>query len=160
MVKLPPWLVRLLHPLVHAAHRAMAAIWFATRPATTGVHAIPIDEQGRLILVRLSYAKGWRLPGGGVGAGEDRTAAVLRELREEIGMTAHGRVAAIGDFEHRPDFRRDSATLFLVEGVHHRFRPSLEVAEARAFPRHALPADLPPVTRRLLALWSAGPPID
>jgi len=135
----------------------MSALWFVTRPASEGVHAIPLDREGRVILVRLSYAAGWRLPGGGVGPREDRAAAILRELREEIGMTGHGPLTPVGDFEHRPDFRRDSATLFVVEGVRHRFAPSLEVADARAFPPDELPEDLPPITRQLLALWRGAP---
>ena len=44
-----------------------------------------------MILVKLRYAPGWRLPGGGRADDEDPCEAALRELREEIGMTAHGK---------------------------------------------------------------------
>lgn len=150
---MPPALLRLAHPLVRIAHRLFTAFWFVTRPQTEGAHAIALDRQGRVILVRLSYADGWRLPGGGVGRGEDRKTAILRELREEIGLVTHSRLTMLGDFADRPNFRADNATLFLVEDVGHAFRPSLEVVEARAFSPGALPADLAPITRRLLARW-------
>jgi 8-oxo-dGTP pyrophosphatase MutT (NUDIX family) len=149
----PPILLRLIHPLARTGHRLLSLVWFVTRPKTVGAHAIPLDAQGRVILVRLSYASGWRLPGGGVKPDEDRAEAILRELREEIGLVAHSRLTPVGDFEHRPNFCADHATLFLVEGVEHRFRPSLEVADARPFPLDALPDDLPPITLRLLAMW-------
>lgn len=150
---MPPALLRLLHPLVRLGHRLFTCLWFVTRPRTEGAHAIALDLDGCVILVRLSYAEGWRLPGGGVGRGEDRAATMLRELREEIGLVSHQRLTALGDFADRPNFRADTSTLFLVEGVRHAFRPSLEVVEARAFSPDALPADLAPITRRLLALW-------
>ena len=63
-----------------------------------GVHAVALTRERRVILIRLRYAPGWRLPGGGLDAGEDLELAALRELREEIGMTAHGSVRhGLGD---------------------------------------------------------------
>src|SRR5690349_18995889 len=58
-----------------------------------GVHAVALTPERRLFLVRLRYAPGWRLPGGGLDAGENLAMAALRELREEIGMTAHGEIS-------------------------------------------------------------------
>jgi len=40
-----------------------------------------------VVLVGQSYAAGWHLPGGGVQRGEPPTKAVLRELKEELGLT-------------------------------------------------------------------------
>lgn len=56
------------------------------------------------MLVTLSYARVWRLPGGGRGRDEDPEAAVLRELREEIGSVSHGVVQPVARFSDRPDF--------------------------------------------------------
>ena len=66
--------------------------WLMRRPRTFGAHAFALTTERQVVLVKLRYAPGWRLPGGGREAGEDPRAAVLRELREEIGMTSHGRV--------------------------------------------------------------------
>jgi 8-oxo-dGTP pyrophosphatase MutT (NUDIX family) len=148
-------LKRLIHGAVAGFQRARTGMWFFTRPKTYGVHAIPVTPAGRLVLVTLSYARGWRLPGGGRKPDEDPQAAILRELREEIGMTAHASVEKVTDFEHRPDFRRSESSLFVVRGVVYRPRWSLEIKAVREFASGELPSDTAPITRRLLA--AAGP---
>ncbi|WP_210528837.1 NUDIX domain-containing protein [Rubellimicrobium arenae] len=137
----------LIRAAVSSFQASRRALWFVTRPLSFGVHAIPLTERGDLILVRLTYAKGWRLPGGGLKRGEDPQEAVLRELREEIGLTGHAAVERVGEFHHRPDHRRGIAQLYLIRGV--TYAPpawSLEVEEVRAFAPADLPPDLPAVT--------------
>lgn len=143
---------RLLHLGVYAFQTLRRCAWFVSRPRTQGVHAIPLTPEGKLVLVTLSYAKGWRLPGGGRKADEDPVAAILRELREEIGLTAHETIEPVCDFEHRPDFRRGQATLFIVRGVEYQPRWSLEVKAVEAFDLHALPPGTAAITHRLLGL--------
>lgn len=104
----------------------------------------------------LSYAKGWRLPGGGRKTDEDPSAAMLRELREEIGLTAYTAIEPVCDFEHRPDFRHGEATLFVVRGVEYRPRWSLEVKAVEAFDLSALPTGTAAITHRLLRLAKLG----
>jgi hypothetical protein len=73
---------------------------------------------------------------------------VLRELREEIGMTAHGEVTSAAELEQRPDFKRDFAALFVVRDV--RYRPkrwSWEIEAIMERPLDDLPVDLAPVAR-------------
>jgi len=137
--------------MVHLFQRSRRLLWFFTNPSTQGVHAIPLTSEGKVVLVTLSYARGWRLPGGGIKPGEDPEPAVLRELREEIGMTGHGAVRKVTDFRHRPDFREATGTLFVVRDVIYRPRWSLEIKAVRAFPLDALPPDMPHITRSLLA---------
>lgn len=103
---------------------------------TFGVHAIALTPERRIILVRLRYAQGWRLPGGGRKQNEDPRDAVLRELREEIGMTAHGEV-------------RGAGALWLVESVGYRPRKwSWEVEEIAEASIDHLPDDVAPVTMK------------
>ena len=127
------------------------SVWFFTRPRTSGVHAIALTPDRRIILVTLSYARGWRLPGGGRKQGEDPEMAIRRELAEEIGMTACGVVRDVGQFSHRPDYRQDRSSLFVVENVCYRPRWSLEIRAVRAFDLDSLPADTAPITHRLIA---------
>jgi 8-oxo-dGTP pyrophosphatase MutT (NUDIX family) len=140
-----------LHLAVASFQHVRRAIWFITRPTTYGVHAVPVTPAGRLVLVTLSYARGWRLPGGGRKPGEDAEAAILRELREEIGMTDCAGIEKDTDFEHRPDFRISQSSLFVVRGVVHRPRWSLEIKAVREFAMDELPENMAPITRRLLA---------
>jgi 8-oxo-dGTP diphosphatase len=47
---------------------------------------IAVWVNGRVLLVRHSYKVGWKLPGGGIKAGEDHSAGAIRELAEEVGL--------------------------------------------------------------------------
>src|SRR5690349_6285080 len=55
-------------------------------PVAFGVSAMVPDAQGRLLLVRQRYTPGWHFPGGGVDRGEPPAKAIVRELREEVGL--------------------------------------------------------------------------
>ncbi len=125
---------RWLRPLLTWLHRRSRR-GGGERP---GVHAIALTPARRVILVKLRYAPGWRLPGGGRAAHEELETAALRELREEIGMTAHGQVRSVGG-------------LVIVDDVAYRPRRwSWEVAAVSEVPLDQLPADLSPRSRRWL----------
>jgi 8-oxo-dGTP pyrophosphatase MutT (NUDIX family) len=135
----------ILRLLLTAAHSLLKLNWFVRRPRTFGAHALALTPEGKAILVRLRYAPGWRLPGGGRAEDEDPRDAVLRELREEIGMTAHGEVQLAAELEERPDFKRDLASLLVVRDV--RYRPhrwSWEIEAIVEAPLDALPGGLSP----------------
>jgi 8-oxo-dGTP pyrophosphatase MutT (NUDIX family) len=100
-----------------AAHSLLRLGWLVRRPRTFGAHALALTPERKVVVVRLRYAPGWRLPGGGRAEHEDPRDAVLRELREEIGMTSHGRVRLAAELEQEPYFKRDLASLLIVEDV-------------------------------------------
>ena len=105
-----------------------------------GVHAVALTPELRIVLVKLRYAPGWRLPGGGVDAGENLELAAFRELREEIGMTAHGDVRhGLGE----PD------PVLIVENVEYRPpRWSWEVEAIIEAPLDSLPNDMAHIAAR------------
>lgn len=132
-----------------AAHACLRAYWFVRRPKTFGAHAIALTPEGKLILVKLRYATGWRVPGGGRSEHEDPLDAALRELREEIGMISHGEVRRARDFEEPTDCKRDTASLVIVRDV--RYRPSRwnwEVEQILEADPKFLPSDLVPLSAR------------
>jgi ADP-ribose pyrophosphatase YjhB (NUDIX family) len=133
---MPRLIDRLLRPFVRGAYRLVRR-----RVRTRiGVHAVALTPERRLILVRLRYAPGWRLPGGGRSEREDPRDAVMRELREELGMTSHG------------DVHAHSEELLLVEDVRYRARRwSWEVEEIGEFALDAMPPGISPITARWLA---------
>lgn len=57
---------------------------------TVGVVAVVIDSRGRVLIVEhvLHPRHPWGLPGGWIGHNEDPSAAVTRELREELQLAA------------------------------------------------------------------------
>jgi 8-oxo-dGTP pyrophosphatase MutT (NUDIX family) len=146
------WTDRALRAVLTAVHSLLRLNWLIRRPRTFGAHALALTPERMLILVKLRYAPGWRLPGGGRRADEDPRVAVLRELREEIGMTAHGRVRVGPELEQQPYFKRDLASILVVEDV--RYRPrrwSWEVEAIREAPIDSLPTDLAPIAAEWIA---------
>ena len=125
--------------------------WFVRRPRTFGAHALALTPERKLILVKLRYARGWRLPGGGRRPGEEPRVAVLRELREEIGMTSHGSVQLACELEQDFEFKRDLASLLLVVDVRYRPRWSWEVERIVEAPLDNLPRDIAPITHQWIA---------
>ena len=132
-----------------AFHGSLKALWFLRRPRTFGAHALAFTPSGKVILVKLRYAAGWRFPGGGRDEREDPRDAVLRELREEIGMISHGSVRLAAELNEAVDFKRDLASLLIVDGV--RYRPrrfSWEVQAICEADLDRLPPDLSPRAAR------------
>jgi 8-oxo-dGTP pyrophosphatase MutT (NUDIX family) len=139
------WTDPLLRVALTSAHRLVSIAWLVRRPRTFGAHALAFTPERRIVLVKLRYASGWRLPGGGHGEDEDPRDAVLRELREEIGMTGHGRIRLATQLEERPSFKRDLASLMIVEDVLYTPRRwSLEVEQVMEAALDALPEDIAP----------------
>ncbi|HEU0099826.1 MAG TPA: NUDIX domain-containing protein [Allosphingosinicella sp.] len=119
----------------------------ATGTGRSGVHAVPLTEAGRVVLIRLTYAPGWRVPGGGRKRGEAPEQAMLRELREEIGLVSHGAIEPLEAV--RPG---DPSDFFVVRDVVYRPRRSFEVDEVREFDLAQLPDDTTSWTAHLVGL--------
>lgn len=149
------WIDDLLRVPLTVAHRLLKLGWLVRRPRTFGAHALALTPAGKLILVRLRYAPGWRLPGGGRAPDEDPRDAVLRELREEIGMTAHGKVRLACELEEDSDFKRDLASLLVVEEVLYAPRWSWEIERIGEAAIDDLPAGVSPRALRWIAAMRA-----
>ena len=137
----------LLRATLTAGYQLLKTGRFVRHPRTFGAHAFALTPERKVILIKLRYASGWRLPGGGREADESPADAVLRELREEIGMTTHGRVRLASEIEQRPAFKRDLASLLIVEDVRYAPRWSWEVERIIETPLGDLPDDLAPIAR-------------
>ena len=78
----------------------------------------------------------------------------MRELREEIGMLSHGRVSLACELEQDSDFRKDLASVLLVEDVRYRPRWSWEVERVIEVPPGTLPPDMSPLAAEWIAAVS------
>lgn len=135
------------------AYRLMRAYWAIRRPATHGALVI-LWHDGEVLLVQNSYVPYRSLPGGYVGRNETGPQAAIRELAEEIGITA--RVEQLEKvFDQVKDWegKRDHVEIFALELE---TRPTLridhrEVVDASWFaPERALELNLFPPIRVVL----------
>jgi len=133
---------------------ALQCWWVVRRPHTSGVKVV-LRRGGDVLLVRHTYGRRaeWDLPGGFINDGEDPQDAVLRELSEEVGLTAQ-RPVALGAILLRSSGRRDTVHCFAADADGD--APGMtvdegEIAQARWFAHDALPSETTPYTRRMVA---------
>jgi 8-oxo-dGTP pyrophosphatase MutT (NUDIX family) len=131
-----------------------------TRPMSLGVRGIVIDADDKVLLLRHGYVSGWHFPGGGVEVGETCLESLNRELEEEARIAIEGPPVLHGLFLNTQTSRRDHVAAYVVRS----FRilgerpPDWEIAEARFFPRLALPEGTTRATRaRLAEIFDSAP---
>jgi ADP-ribose pyrophosphatase YjhB (NUDIX family) len=148
---------RLVRTVFTFLHGLRLALWKVTGPGRAGVHAVPFTESGKVVLVRLTYAPGWRVPGGGLKRGEGAEQGMLRELREEIGLQSHGAIEPLDDERRGSEAAEHPSAFFVVRDVVYRPRSNLEVEEVREFDPADLPEDVTGWTARLVAMCGPCP---
>jgi len=127
---------------------------------TLGVRGLVLDRDDRVALVLHTYLDNWYLPGGGVIRGESYQQALVRELREEVGLSDFSIERVLGVYHDTVTLKDDHVVVFVVR------TPSsapaidsadpLEIQETRWFALDALPPDLSPATARRIAEYRAG----
>ena len=126
-------------------------------PAALGAAGLVSDAAGRVLLVRHSYKAGWCLPVGGVERGEPPAHAVLRELKEEVGLSG-GVAAFFGIYTRRAGWATNVVTLYRITGAVIDFHPNWEIRDILWADPDAPPPDATPATlRRLAELKGAAP---
>ena len=133
--------------------RILQRYWRLSRGLTFGAQAVLIDRQGRILLIRHTYRKGWHFPGGGVERGETVEEALEREMEEEAGAVLTGAPELFGIYSNAQVFPNDHVALFVVRSWSQARipEPNHEIAEQRLFAPDQLPEDINPGTGRRLA---------
>jgi 8-oxo-dGTP pyrophosphatase MutT (NUDIX family) len=129
-------------------------------PVAFGVNAIVDDEEGRVILVRQSYMLGLHLPGGGVSAGEPPAEAIMRELKEEIGLQSSAPPEFMGLYTRQFGFVTNVVALYRVRDAQFVFKPNLEIREIARVDPHNPPDEVRPGTRRRLEELVGAAPVS
>jgi ADP-ribose pyrophosphatase YjhB (NUDIX family) len=127
-------------------------------PVAFGVAALAFDSAGRVLLVRQTYMRGWRLPGGGVGRGEPPARAVIRELKEEVGLVKAAKPEFFGLYARKAGWVTNVIARYGVADVELTFRPNWEVREILFADPKAPPPGTAPAALRRLAEWADGAP--
>jgi ADP-ribose pyrophosphatase YjhB (NUDIX family) len=138
------WRKTMLRPLMHF-------VFMFTRGMTMGVRAACFDSEGRVFLVRHSYAPGWYMPGGGVERRETVGEALAKELREEGNLTIVGEPQLFHVYLNTAASPRDHVVFYrvTVEQTGPR-KPDWEILESGFFSLNALPAKTTKATLRRL----------
>nr|GID87304.1 NUDIX hydrolase [Actinoplanes derwentensis] len=76
--------------------------------------ALFFDDENRVLLVKPTYKAGWDIPGGYVEPGESPHAALVREIKEEIGLTKESTNILAVDWA--PTDREGDKILFVFDG--------------------------------------------
>jgi ADP-ribose pyrophosphatase YjhB (NUDIX family) len=142
--------------------RILHFYWRFARGMTLGVRGVVLDEDGKVFLVRHSYAPGWHFPGGGVEPGESLVDALARELTEEGNIHVIGVPPLHGVFHNAPASARDHVAVFVVREFEWPSPPSptWEIPEAGFFPLNKLPEGTSEGTRRRLEEILYGAPVS
>ena len=135
-----------LEPLVRPVYRAISRF---SRAMTLGVRGLVLDGEGRVLLIRHTYVKGWYMPGGGIERGETAEEALARELVEEAGVRITGRPRLVSFHSNHVRFPGDHVLIYRVEAWTPCPATSVgEIEEVAWFTPDALPHDITPSTRR------------
>lgn len=126
-------------------------------PVSMGVSAI-VESAGRVVVVRHSYLPGYHLPGGGVDRGEAPADAVVREMREEIGLTHCAPPQFLGLYTRKVGPVTNHIALYRLAEAEFTFRPGLEIRECCLIKPDAPPEGVAAATCRRLAEYCVGQP--
>lgn len=127
-------------------------------PISLGARAIMLDTAGRVLLVRHTYVGGWHLPGGGVDRGETSADALMREVKEEVGLAKSSPPELFGLYLRRAGRWSDHIALYVVRDVELAFRANHEIAEIRFTDPQSLPEGTSEGTKRRLAEFADRAP--
>ncbi len=135
-----------LEPIVRPVYRVISRL---SRPMTLGVRGLVLDGEGRVLLIRHTYVKGWYMPGGGIERGETAEEALARELVEEAGVRLTARPRLVSFHSNHVRFPGDHVLIYRIDAWAPCPATSVgEIDEVGWFSPDTLPHDITPSTRR------------
>lgn len=115
-----------------------------------GARAIVLNSENQILLVKHTYEPYWYIPGGGVKKGEPVKTALLRELKEEVGVSVVGEPELFGIYYHTYFGVHDYPVIYIVKKYTREECSSPEIAETGWFSYENLPEMTSPGTRKRL----------
>lgn len=118
------------------------------------------NEQGQILLVKLTYKPAWGIPGGVVELNESPRQACRREIQEELGLERNIGDLLVVDYNSPTAERTESLQFIFVGGILNTAEIKAiqlqqdEISEFRFFNTEHLPFEMgTPLRRRILASW-------
>ena len=117
---------------------------------TLGSRAIIINPQNQVLLVKHTYEPHWYIPGGGIKKGESAKACILRELKEEVGLTTTTEPQLFGIYFHTYLGVDDYPIIYVITEYSIIDAHSAEIEQIGWFDMDNLPEMISPGTKRRL----------
>jgi 8-oxo-dGTP diphosphatase len=96
------------------AYRAILLLWFFTRPTVYGVY-VAVWHSDKLLVIKNSYKKQFTIPCGRIKRREDKTAAAVRELDEEVGIKLEkDQLTFVGEYAGKSRYATDIGIFFEI----------------------------------------------
>lgn len=124
--------------------------------ATVGVRAMIFNQKNEILLVKHTYQNGWYIPGGGVKTGETVLDALLRELKEEIGLTVLSEPEFFGIYYNNYLGVNDYPVIYIIRDFKIESAKSNEIESIEWFPINQLPNNISPGTKRRIDEFITG----
>ena len=120
-----------------------------------GVGVVCVDELGRILILKHVFHPDtpWGLPGGWLNRGEDPGVSVLRELREETGLTAELGPAIYISRETLPDH---IGVAYIARALSGDMKLSSEIIDAKWCYPQEIPGPLLPFTVNAISAATAN----
>ncbi len=117
---------------------------------TLGSRAIILNHDKQILLVKHTYQPHWYLPGGGVKRGESAREALLRELKEEVGILPTEEPQLFGIYFHTYMGVNDYPVIFIIKNFTATKAYSPEIEQMAWYAYDNLPEWVSPGTKRRL----------
>jgi len=138
--------------LYKVGYPIMKLYWFFRRPTTEGVRCI-VTHQNRILLIRHTYGSNLLTTvGGGVKKDESLKQAVIREVKEEVGLSLQN-IKQMNSLLHTKEFKKDTIHVFIAEAVDDKINiDHNEIQEAKWYEKEKLPNDISPLFKKFYYL--------
>jgi len=144
---------RLIGLLIKVFYPFIKIYWLVFKPHVSGIKCI-LKSGDKILWVRHTYGiQKWTFPGGSIKKGEKPRNAVLREMKEELGVTPKN-LQCIGQFLYTGDGKQDTIYCFVGRLDTMRLRANkIEILETKWCSLHEFPSPFSLAGKRIYDLW-------
>lgn len=137
------WLSKGIHILWKLKYKCVTVLG----GKTVGARALIIRDN-EILLVKHTYLSGWYTIGGAVELGETPKEAIIRELKEEVGVVVLEAPELFGIYYTQNEGREDYVIMYILKNFIFTEVNCPEIAEKQWFSLSNLPTDVSPATLR------------
>lgn len=125
--------------------------WFLVRPKTIGVKCLIQNQNNEYLLIKTTYSGDyWTIPGGGCHRKESLEDAVIREVKEEVGVGII-ELNQLGKYISEAEYKKDMVYLYTAKTQNTEIiKNSREISEAKWFSKDSIPQNISRSLKKIL----------